>query len=111
MADNVMPGQLSPQLDAAISLPSSLFELISDRTNSSIVFSHYFKSTRDYFKSHALFPVNGGNLKNVIVGTDILAATVVGAILTDFENVTIIFQSSISKMSEKVLIINTHCDD
>ena len=103
MADNVMPGQLSPQLDATISLPSSLFELISDRTNSSIIFSHYFKST--------LFPVNGGNLKNVRVGTDILAATVVGAILTDFENVTIIFRSSISIISKKVLIINTHCDD
>ena len=96
MADNVMPGQFPPRLDASVSLPTSLFELIRDRTSSSLLFVHYNEST--------LFPVDGGNNTNssapkqTTVGTDIVAATVVGETFADLEEdmkVTVIFQVKI----------------
>ena len=96
-ADDVMPGELPPLLDAAISLPTSLFELMmSSHTSSSLVFAHYNEST--------LFPVDGGKNMNssaprqTVIGTDILAATVVGETFTDLEEdmkVAVIFQPKI----------------
>ena len=72
--DQVDPGQLSPQLDAAISLPASLFGRINDRVNVGVFFALYETPT--------LFPVGGEvtdgstlTRKNV-VGSDIIAATV-----------------------------------
>ena len=72
--DQIEPGQLSPQLDAAISLPASLFERIDDRVNVGVFFALYETPT--------LFPVGGQLIdrtslpKNNVVGSDILAATV-----------------------------------
>ena len=67
-----MPGQLSPQQDAAISLPASLFRTITDREDVGIFFALY--------NSSALFPVNGGINHNASrqteVGSRVLAATV-----------------------------------
>ena len=67
-----MPGQLSPQQDAAISLPASLFQTITDREDVGIFFALYNTST--------LFPVNGGINRNASrrreVGSRVLAATV-----------------------------------
>ena len=88
-----MPGELPSGLDAAIILPNSLFEALSSRASTSLVFARYNEST--------LFPVDGGasmnsnSLRQTVIGTDILAATVVGEALTDLDedmNVTIIFQ-------------------
>jgi hypothetical protein len=93
----VVPGELSPGLDAAIILPNSLFEALDSRDSSSLVFARYNEST--------LFPVDeGGNnmnssaLRQMVIGTDILAATVVGEIFIDLDedkNVTVIFQPKI----------------
>lgn len=96
---------LSPQLDAAISIPASFFEPIAGvKDNISIFFTHYDDST--------LFPVAGGQnnrLNNNIsvqteVGTTILAATVGTDLdfkdLEDEINVTVLFRLKISK--EKV---------
>lgn len=100
-----MPGEISPLLDAAVSLPTSLFELLNGRSSSSLVFTRYNEST--------LFPINGGNKMNssapkqTVIGTDILAATVVGETFTDLEedmNVTVIFQPKIP--DEKVSSCN-----
>ena len=72
--DQVEPGQLSPQLDAAISLPASLFERIDDRDNVGVFFALYETVT--------LFPVGGELIDRTslprynAVGSDILAATV-----------------------------------
>ena len=72
--DQVEPGQLSPQLDAAVSLPATFFEQIDDRDNIGIFFALHEAST--------LFPI-GGNPSNTFlsprkasVGSHILAATV-----------------------------------
>ena len=66
-----MPGQLAPQQDAAISLPASLFQTITDREDVGIFFALYNVST--------LFPVNGGRNRSEPrreVGSRVLAATV-----------------------------------
>lgn len=71
--DQVEPGQLPAQIDAAISLPPSLFERINDRPNVGIFFGFYETPT--------LFPVgresDGATLRRqTVVGSDIIAATV-----------------------------------
>ena len=69
-----MPGELPPQQNAAIRLPASLFEMITDRDNVSVFFALY--------DTPVLFPVNGGNSISsdgsvqTEVGSGILAATV-----------------------------------
>ena len=69
-----MPGQLPPQQNAAIRLPASLFEMITDRDNVSVFFALY--------DTPILFPVNGGNSISsdgsveTEVGSSVLAATV-----------------------------------
>ena len=85
-----MPGQLSPQQDAAISLPASLFQNISNREDVGIFFALYNTST--------LLPVNGGINRNASrqreVGSRILAA-IVGPGLNFsnlVENITIVLQ-------------------
>ena len=96
VANDLMHGELSPLLDAAISLPNSLFELINSRSSSSLVFARYNEST--------LFPIDGGRSMNsstprqTVIGTDILAATVVGETFTDLEEdmkVTVMFRPKI----------------
>ena len=96
-ADQVEPGQLSPQLDAAISLPASLFEQIDDRDNVGVFFALHEAST--------LFPVGGdfsgtfNSSRKTSVGSHILAATVGPGI--NFQNldkpVTILFRLQITK--------------
>ena len=72
--DQVEPGQLSPQLDAAISLPATLFEQIDDRDNIGIFFALHEAST--------LFPIDENpsstflSPRKASVGSHILAATV-----------------------------------
>ena len=71
--DQVEPGQLPAQLDAAISLPASLFQQINDRLVVGLFFAHYDVPT--------LFPVTGGSdgstlPRQTVVGSDIIAATV-----------------------------------
>ena len=88
--DQVTPGQLSPQQDAAISLPASLFQIITDREDVGIFFALYNTST--------LFPVNGGRNRSDSVqrkvGSYILATTVgLGLNFQNLtENVTIVFR-------------------
>lgn len=91
-ADDFIPNQLSYQPDAAISLPTALFELISVQMNSSLGYAHYNQSN--------LFPINGGKYINdsaprqTIVGTDIVAAAVVKENfinLDDDMNITVVF--------------------
>ena len=93
--DQVSPGQLLPQQDAAISLPASLFQTITDREDVGIFFALYNTST--------LFPVNRGldrsAPRRTEVGSRILATTV-GPDL-DFpnleDNITIVFRQVISE--------------
>ena len=70
--DQVEPGQLSPQLDAAVSLPATLFEQIDDNdSNIGIFFALHEAST--------LFPIGGNpssTPRRASVGSYILAATV-----------------------------------
>ena len=70
--DQLEPEQLSPQSDAAISLPASLFERIDDRDNVGIFFALH--------EASSLFPVGAGDSSNTFnfpsVGSHILAATV-----------------------------------
>ena len=72
--NEVTPGELQPQQDAAISLPNSLFQMISDRTNVGVFFALYDTPT--------LFPVDGGSninsdaTRQTEVGSRVLAATV-----------------------------------
>ena len=77
-----MPGQLSPQQDAAISLPASLFQTITDREDVGIFFALYNSST--------LFPVDRGRDRDAPrrreVGSRVLAATVGPGL--DFQNLT-----------------------
>lgn len=92
---------LSPQLDVAISIPASLFELIAgEKDNISIFFIRYDDST--------LFPVAGGQKKfnnnasmRTEVGSTILAATVgIDLNIKDLEdqmNVTVLFRHKISE--------------
>ena len=96
--DHVQSGQLSPQLDAAISLPASLFEQIVDRDNIGVFFALHEVSV--------LFPVHGDISDTLIssprktsVGSHILAATVGPAI--NFQNldkpVTVLLRLQITK--------------
>ena len=77
-----MPGQLFPQQDAAISLPASLFQTITDREDVGIFFALYNSST--------MFPVNGGrnsgDPRRREVGSRILATTVGPGL--NFQNLT-----------------------
>ena len=69
--DQVTSDQVISMIDAAISLPSSLFELIDDRTNVGVFVAFYTMST--------LFPVDGGTSaapRQTIVGSHVLATTV-----------------------------------
>ena len=71
--DQVEPGQLPIQLDAAISLPASLFGRINDRLDVGIFFAFY--------ETPILFPVarQGGESslpRQTVVGSNIVAATV-----------------------------------
>ena len=104
--DQIEPGQLAPQLDAAISLPASLFERINDRVNVGVFFALYETPT--------LFPVSGevtdGSTlprKNVI-GSDILAATVGPGI--NFQNlddpVIIVLRLQVTEGSVSSTLIN-----
>ena len=91
----MVTGELPPGINIAVSLPPLLFERVNVRASSSLVFARYNEST--------LFPVNGGanmnstTLRQTMVVTDILAATVVEETFTDLDedNVTIIFQLEI----------------
>ncbi len=95
--DQVMPGQLAPQQDAAISLPASLFQTITDREDVGIFFALYNSST--------LFPVDGGRNRNASrrteVGSRVLAATVGPGL--DFpnlvDNVTIVLRLVTTEVS------------
>ena len=100
----MVPGELPSGLDAAITLPNALFDALSSRASSSLVFAHYNEST--------LFPVDGGASMNSsaqrqrMVGTDILAATVVGEALTHLDkdmNVIVIFQLKIPEGKVKYI--------
>ena len=77
-----MAGQLSSQQDAAISLPASLFQNITDRKDVGIFFALYNTSS--------LFPINRGrnrgDPRRTEVGSRVLAATV-GPDL-NFQNLT-----------------------
>ena len=92
----VMAGQLSPQEDAAISLPASLFSSIVDREDVGIFFALYDSST--------LFPVDGRNTtrrrapRRAEVGSSVLAATVGPGLNFSMlsENVTVVFRLSTS---------------
>ena len=91
--DQVEPGQLSPRLDAAISLPATLFEQIDDRDNIGIFFALHEAST--------LFPIGGNSSstpRKASVGSHILATTVGSGI--NFQNldepVTILLQLQIT---------------
>ena len=67
--DQVEPGQLPAQQNAAISLPASLFERIDDRLNVGVFFAFYETST--------LFSVDRPTLpRQTVVGSRVLAATV-----------------------------------
>lgn len=90
----VMPGQLSPQQNAAISLPASLFGTIADRENVGVFFALY--------NTPILFSVDGRNStrarapRRAEVGSSVIAATVGPGLnfskLQD--NVTIVFRLS-----------------
>ena len=68
--DQVEPGQLSLQLDAAIGLPASLFEQIDDRDNIGVFVALY--------ETPILFPFSRENTtsKQRVVGSHVLATTV-----------------------------------
>ena len=69
--DEVKIGQLSSELDAAVSLPSTLFERIDDRDTIGVFVALY--------DTPILFPVgreSNSSSKQRIVGSQILAATV-----------------------------------
>ena len=99
--DQVTPGRLSPQQDAAISLPASLFQNIIDREDVGIFFALYNTST--------LFPVNGGinrnNSRRREVGSRVLAATVGPGL--NFQNLTenVII---VLRQTTKYVSIHTH---
>ena len=73
MLDQRIPGQLSPQQDAVIRLPPSLFQTISDNTNLGVFFGRYETAT--------LFPVDRGTSQSSTsrrtqVCSQVVAATV-----------------------------------
>ena len=68
-----MSGQLSPEQDAAISLPDSLFQVVNDSGNVGVFFGLY--------QTSILFPVGGGSTdsnapRQPQVCSQVLAATV-----------------------------------
>ena len=85
-----MPGELPMDQTAAISLPASLFQTITDREDVGIFFALYNAST--------LLPVNGGSSRNAPRQTEVgshILATIVGPGLNFSslsENVTIVFE-------------------
>lgn len=88
--------QLSPEQDAAIRLPASLFESIQHHDNIGIFFAFYDQST--------LFPVNnkddGSAPSQVQVGSPVIASTVGGDnISIDNLNEPIIVTLKIKKVS------------
>ena len=93
----VQPGQLSPQLDAAISLPATLFERIVDHDNVGVFFALYKAST--LFPVHGNFSDTVSSPRKTLVGSHILAATVGPGI--NFQNldepVTILLRLQITK--------------
>ena len=106
--DEVMPGRLSSQQDAAISLPASLFQNIADREDVGIFFALYNTST--------LFPVNGGrnrgDTRRREVGSRVLAATV-GPDLTFqnlTENVTIVLRRTTEYVSIMCIMNRVNSD-
>ena len=74
LLDQTMPGQLSPQQDAAIRLPPSIFESFNNRASVGVFFGRYEVAT--------LFPIDRGNnnsepvSRQTQVGSQVLAATV-----------------------------------
>ena len=107
--NQIEPGQLSHQLDAAISLPASLFERIDDRVNVGVFFALYETPT--------LFPVGGQLIdrtslsRNNVVGSDILATTVGPGI--NFQNlddpVTIVLRLQVTEGSvSSTLMAKSH---
>lgn len=84
------PGELSPQYDAAVSLPASLFQRITDRDDVGIFFALY--------NSSVLFPVNRRNRSSAPrvpkVGSRVLATTVgPGLNFSELtENITLVFR-------------------
>ena len=70
VTSEVIPGQLSPQQDSAVSLPASLFQRFDDRENVGVFFAFYEKAT--------LFPVGRRNVsgRQTQVGSQVVAATV-----------------------------------
>ena len=95
--DQLESEQLSPQSDAAISLPASLFERIDDRDDVGVFFALHEASN--------LFPVGAGDSSNTLnnfnflsVGSHILAATVgVGINLQNLdEPVSVLFRLQIT---------------
>ena len=100
----MIPGQLPPQQDAAISLPASLFSRVNDRENIGVFFAFYETAT--------LFPVGGGSSdrqapRQTQVGSRILAATVDSAEeLVDLEEpVTIVFRLQVSNANVTFCIV------
>ena len=70
---DLIPGRLLPQQEAAISLPASLFERISDQTTVGVFYAFYRMPT--------LFPLamntsQATNDRSTRVGSRVLAATV-----------------------------------
>ena len=67
----MVPGQLSPERNASIRLPASLFRRIKDHANVGVFFGRYETAT--------LFPVGGASINNVSrqtqVCSQVLAAT------------------------------------
>ena len=106
--DQVSPGELAPGQVAAISLPASLFQSISDREDVGIFFALY--------ETPVLFPVNrrrdfdDNARRQTAVGTNILAATVGPGL--DFpklsDNVTVVFRLTTEKFNVR-LINHIHC--
>ena len=97
----VRPGQLSPQQEAAISLPASLFERILDQDIDDIGIFFALYNTSD------LFPVNSDGQNPTEVGSRVLAATVgPGLNFQNLqENVTILLRIITNKVNLVVKLI------
>ena len=103
--DQVMSGQLSPQYDATISIPASLFQMITDRTNVGVFFAFYDTPT--------LFPVGGGSNVNsdaprqIEVGSHVIATTVGPGL--NFQNlvepITIMFRQQVNEGKVRLVML------
>lgn len=89
-----MPRELSPQQDAIISLPASLFERFHDRENIGMFFSFYETATLFPLVRRSNTSGMARKLKYSKVGTQVVGATVnTSKELLDLEEpVTVIFQ-------------------